>query len=101
MGKKIAMWNQKRRGITITRLMARDGTTCSICHEQLDRREPEPSRNPWAVSFDHVTPRSSGGHSDLSNLRLVHRSCNMARGNDPLVEDDGTTPQDMLAGRLR
>lgn len=89
MGKKVAMWNQKRRGLAITRLMARDGKDCTICGDELDRREPEPWRNPRAISFDHIVPRSAGGHSDLSNLRLAHRSCNMERGNDPLVEDAG------------
>lgn len=88
MSKSRAMWNQKRRGLAITRLMARDGDRCWICGEALDRKEPCPWKNPSAVSFDHVVPRSEGGVSDLHNLRLAHRACNMARGNDPLVEDD-------------
>ncbi len=88
MAKKHAMWNAKRRGLQITRLMARDGSDCSICGSTLDRREPEQWRNPRAISFDHVLPRSAGGLSNLANLRLAHRSCNMERGNDPLVEDE-------------
>lgn len=87
MAKSIALWNQKRRGLSITRLMARDGMACQICGRPLDRRESEPWRNPRAISFDHIVPRSAGGLSDLRNLRLTHRSCNMQRGNDPLVED--------------
>lgn len=88
MGKKHAMWNQKRRGLQITRLMARDGSDCSICGTELNRREPEQWSNPSAISFDHILPRSAGGLSDLANLRLAHRRCNMERGNDPLVEDE-------------
>lgn len=96
MGKSHAMWNQKRRGLSITRLLARDGDACWLCGEKLDRREPDPDRNPRAITFDHVVPRSGGGMSDLQNLRLAHRACNMARGNDPLLDgvpDDDPDPR--------
>lgn len=88
MSKSHAMWNRKRRGLSITRLLARDGTTCWLCGGPLDRREPEPHRNPHAITFDHVVPRSHGGTSDLQNLRLAHRACNLARGNDPLLDEE-------------
>ena len=92
------MWNQKRRGLQITRLLSRDGTNCAICGAELDRKEPEPWRNPRALSFDHIVPRSNGGLSNLANLRLAHRRCNMQRGNDPLVEDGDDEMAAVLSG---
>jgi 5-methylcytosine-specific restriction endonuclease McrA len=35
----------------------------------------------YAATFDHVIPRSQGGEDELSNFRLVHFRCNVARGD--------------------
>lgn len=87
MSKSNAMWNQKRRGLNITRLMARDGSNCTICGEPLDRAEPTRG-NGKAISFDHIVPRSEGGSDRLENLRLAHRLCNSLRGRDPVQETE-------------
>lgn len=98
MSKTRGYWHRKQRGLDITRLMARDGDGCSICGSRLDRSVREVN-HPRCISFDHILPRSRGGTTELSNLRLAHRDCNSARGNDPLVEEPevsasggGTTP---------
>jgi hypothetical protein len=83
VSKAVRYWHRKQRGLDITRLMARNGSNCTICGEALDRRIREP-RDPRAISFDHIVPRSAGGDSKLANLRLAHRECNERRGNDPL-----------------
>lgn len=69
----------KQRGLNITRLMARDGTDCTICDRPLNRKIK--GTDPEAVSFDHIETQSAGGLSALSNLRLAHVACNQRRGN--------------------
>lgn len=32
------------------------------------------------VHIDHIVPVSLGGHTELSNLRPAHATCNMRRG---------------------
>lgn len=56
-------------------LIARDGARCYLCEQGPDKDDP------WEV--EHVTPRSAGGGgdlTDLSNLRVAHRSCNRRKG---------------------
>ena len=77
--------NHKERWLNVTRLMARDGTSCAICGEPLDRGLKD-CTHPRYITFDHVVPRSHGGLTRLDNLRLAHQLCNNRRGNDPLDE---------------
>lgn len=85
MSKKLAMWESKRRGMNITKLMARDGMYCKLCGQPLDRHIKD-DRSPDYVTFDHIVPSSAGGLDDLSNLQLAHQSCNQARGNMSIEE---------------
>jgi 5-methylcytosine-specific restriction endonuclease McrA len=66
--------------------MARDGTCCTICGEQLNRTIREHG-HPRYITFDHVVPRSAGGNDKLANKRLAHQRCNNERGNDPIPRD--------------
>lgn len=59
-------------------LAARDGWVCWLCELPVD--PDAPAGTPGAPTVDHVVPRSRGGTSDPSNLRLAHRRCNGARG---------------------
>jgi 5-methylcytosine-specific restriction endonuclease McrA len=36
--------------------------------------------HPPEVTYDHVTPKSSGGSDSIRNLRLAHYRCNQKRG---------------------
>lgn len=76
----------KERRLAITRLMARDGTNCTICDLPLDRSVRH-YNDPAYITFDHVVPRSLGGLDTWTNRRLAHQCCNNERGNDPLVEE--------------
>lgn len=67
--------------------MARDGIECAICGEPLDRHLRDP-QHPRYVTFDHIVPRAAGGVDRLDNLRLAHRSCNTARGCDPVMPEE-------------
>lgn len=59
----------------------RDGDNCNICGLPVpaDARKP----HPLAAEVDHVLPISRGGTHDPENLALVHKTCNIAKGNKP------------------
>ncbi|HWN72055.1 MAG TPA: HNH endonuclease [Haliangium sp.] len=74
---------RKRRGMLITKLMARDGCDCRICGQPLERSVSDPES--WQyITFDHVIPSSMGGSSKEDNLRLTHLLCNQLRGTNPV-----------------
>ena len=52
---------------------------CWLCEGPVD---PDAvAGSPAVGTVDHVVPRSRGGGSEPSNLRLAHRRCNGARGH--------------------
>lgn len=58
----------------------RDGWVCWLCEGAID--PDTPAGQPAAGTVDHVVPKSRGGRTEPSNLRLAHRRCNGQRGND-------------------
>ena len=47
----------------------------------------------YAATFDHVVPRSQGGSDDVSNFRLVHYGCDVARGDGDGSKPVSSTPR--------
>lgn len=74
----------KRRGCagsgtyTLTYVAERDGWSCHLCGERVDRRLP--GTNEQGPTIDHLVPISDGGEDTAANVRLAHRSCNRRRG---------------------
>lgn len=64
---------------SVTILVARDGTKCGICNDDVDLDLKFPS--PWSPSVDHIHPFSFGGTDDLENLQLAHLRCNRLKSN--------------------
>lgn len=63
----------------VDRIAARDGWSCWLCGGEIDPAAPVGS--PVSATVDHLVPRSRGGSSEPSNLRLAHRRCNHRRGS--------------------
>lgn len=61
-------------------ILERDGWTCGICHEPIDR-DADPL-NDWAATIDHIVPLAKGGEHTPGNVRAAHRYCNAVRGAD-------------------
>ncbi len=61
------------------KLAERDGWSCWLCGGEINPDAPVGS--PSSPSIDHVVPKSRGGKTEMSNLRLAHRRCNGHRGN--------------------
>lgn len=67
------------------RLRARDGDDCYVCGLFIDPAVPPGT--PQGETVEHVIPRSMGGSSSMSNLRLSHGRCNVTRTYEE-VDDD-------------
>ena len=52
-------------------LFAIQKSTCALCGKRVTKT---------TRSIDHKIPRSKGGSDRLTNLQLVHRSCNSSKG---------------------
>lgn len=50
-------------------VFARDGGICKCCGSSSN------------LEFDHITPFSCGGNSDVSNIQLLCRQCNRSKSN--------------------
>ena len=54
-------------------------TICAICGQPVDKTLKSP--DPMSATVDHIIPVTRHGHpSDLANLQLAHRACNLAKG---------------------
>lgn len=61
-------------GITLEKLIARDGTTCAICG--LQTFYGGDCRSELYPSIDHIIPLAKGGGHTWSNVQVAHRLCN-------------------------
>lgn len=64
---------------TELQVFERDGWTCWICDEPVERM-PYRKRAPRMASVDHVVPLARGGSHTLDNVRCTHLDCNRRRG---------------------
>jgi 5-methylcytosine-specific restriction endonuclease McrA len=76
--------NSKRRRELLGKVIERDGMHCHLCGLLVDRDGTGFDK----ATLDHVIPRGEHGTHRLSNLRLAHAGCNMARDRLPLPIPD-------------
>ncbi|MFE7899186.1 HNH endonuclease [Streptomyces sp. NPDC057424] len=62
----------------------RDGWTCYLCGEDVDRLLRYP--DPMSASLDHVVALSRGGTHTWDNVACSHLRCNLQKGDRPLPE---------------
>lgn len=67
------------RLLAVNLLRQRDGDICGHCGKQILDKE---------FGIDHKKPRCLGGSEEASNLRLVHKICNIRRERSTYVELD-------------
>lgn len=68
-------------GRKLRKIIDRDGARCWLCGNPIDISFGP--HHAMAPSRDHVVPISRGGSNAPENIRLAHRRCNNARGNQP------------------
>lgn len=70
------------KGISLEKLIKRDGNICHICGGACDRADSTTDTNGYFIaggkypSIDHVWPLSLGGTHTWSNVKLAHCICN-------------------------
>lgn len=73
-------------GISLKKLIDRDGLVCYLCGEQCDTNDKSyGSIGPLYPTIDHVIPLSKGGGHTWSNVKIAHFMCNVRKGDS--VED--------------
>lgn len=70
-------------GITLKKLIRRDGLQCAICGEMCDVTDHGWTEysGPLYPSIDHIVPMSKGGGHTWSNVQIAHIICNSRKGN--------------------
>lgn len=79
------MAKRKRKGFTrqrreriVSLLDRHQRGRCARCHRLMQYHDA--SRDSYAT-IDHVVPHSQGGSDHVSNLQLMHKRCNGAKGD--------------------
>lgn len=65
-------------------LLNRSGGRCENCGDELNLIHGDPKQ----ATRDHIVPRCEGGSDQMSNLQILCRVCNVAKGGDLLPSDD-------------
>lgn len=69
-------------GITLHRLIKRDGNICQICGKPCDITDKRYGTcGPLYPSIDHVVAIANGGGHTWSNVQLAHMFCNSVKGD--------------------
>lgn len=69
-------------GITLKRLVDRDGLTCALCGGTCDWNDKRYGDcGPLYPSIDHVVPISKGGPHTWENVQVAHFKCNSDKSN--------------------
>lgn len=64
--------------VDVVVLFERDGGICGVCGKRVYKNARDKMMRP---GHDHILPISKGGANTYANSRLVHRRCNVVRGN--------------------
>lgn len=71
-------------GITLKKLIKRDGLRCAICGEMCDLNDHSWSEysGPMYPSMDHKIPMAKGGGHTWNNVQVAHIICNSRKGDN-------------------
>lgn len=64
-------------------ILERDNWTCQYCNITVHDRHTGDWNTPDKAHIDHIVPLSKGGSSELNNLQVLCRTCNLSK-NDKL-----------------
>lgn len=69
-------------GITLRKLIKRDGLRCAICGEMCDPNDHTWTKyiGPKYPTIDHIIPMANGGGHVWDNVQVAHAICNSTKG---------------------
>lgn len=69
-------------GITLRKLIKRDGLRCAICGEMCDPNDHTWTKyiGPKYPTIDHIIPMANGGGHVWGNVQVAHAICNSTKG---------------------
>lgn len=68
-------------GISLRKLIDRDGLVCRICGKECDMSDKTyGTHGPLYPSVDHIIPLAKGGAHSWSNVQIAHCMCNSQKG---------------------
>lgn len=84
------MKRAKRYGVQVEEVntlevFERDGWTCGICNERVDKDIPYPCGK--SASLDHIIPMSKGGGHTYDNTQLAHLKCNLKKNDNVIIDE--------------
>lgn len=81
-------------GITIERLIKRDGCKCWLCGKPVNKNDYEVRSSGTFIagasypSIDHVVALANGGSHSWDNVRITHMRCNTIKRDKLIAEED-------------
>ena len=71
-------------GITLKKLIRRDGLRCAICGEMCNLNDHDwtPHHGPTYPTIDHIIPMAKGGGHTWDNVQIAHALCNSKKGDN-------------------
>lgn len=71
------------KGVTLEKLIERDGLTCRICGLPcLDKNERRSPTDILGATIDHIKPLSTGGTHTWDNVQIAHFLCNVNKRDE-------------------
>ncbi|MCQ2078212.1 MAG: HNH endonuclease [Bacteroidaceae bacterium] len=73
---------------------------CAICGQYVDKTLDQ--YDPMSAQVDHIIPISKGGHpSDIANLQLTHRVCNLKKSDKLYMDKKNLAEENKKENALR
>lgn len=76
--RRARMWGVEHERFKPSDIFDRDGWTCGICGDPIDRTLKHP--HPMSVSLDHIVALCCGGPHTKANVQAAHLTCNSFKG---------------------
>lgn len=83
--KRAKRYGVQVEGVNTLEVFERDGWTCGICNERVDKDIPYPCGK--SASLDHIIPMSKGGGHTYDNTQLAHLKCNLKKNDNVIIDE--------------
>jgi 5-methylcytosine-specific restriction endonuclease McrA len=79
-------YNREFSPIERTEILKRDNWTCQICEIKVHDESTGDWNTDDKAHIDHIIPLSKGGNSEVNNLQILCKKCNLVKGEKIALE---------------